>query len=76
MRFPRYYTNDEECDAAAFRDATEHLDYNSAQHHYRERGELYNFADGSTIELENKIETNQHGHKRDVRVWSFTTKEK
>jgi hypothetical protein len=71
-----YYVNGDECDAATFRNATEHLEYKHAQHHYRERGELHNFADGSTVELENKTETNQHGHKRDVRVWSFNTKEK
>lgn len=69
-----YKINGKECDAATFRDATEHLDYNAAQHHYRQRGEFYNFADGSSVELENIVETNQHGHKRDARVWSFTTK--
>ena len=74
MSFPRYYVNDAECDAATFRDATNHLEYKHAQHCYRQRGELYNFADDSTIELENKTETNQHGHKRDVRAWSFNTK--
>jgi hypothetical protein len=71
-----YKINDDECGAAAFRDTTEHLDYNSAQHHYRTNGELYNFDDGSTIELENKTETNHCGFKRDVRVWSFTNKKK
>ena len=76
MSVARYYINGDECDAATFRNATEHLEYKHAQHHYRERGELHNFANGSKIELENKTETNQHGHKRDVRAWSFTTKNK
>ena len=71
-----YYVNGDECDAATFLNATEHLEYKHAQHHYREHGELHNFADGSTVEFENVVETNHCGFKRDVRVWSFTTNKK
>ena len=72
----KYYINGDECDAAAFRDATGLLDYNAAQFHYRAHGELYNFDDGCSIELENVVETNHCGFKRDVRVWSFATNKK
>ena len=74
MSAVKYYINHLEADAAEFRAATDFLDYKSAQHCYREKGELYNFADGSTVELENKTETNEYGLRRDVRAWSFTTK--
>ena len=72
----KYETNGVEVTPAQFRDATDHLDYQTAQHCYRERGELYTFPDHSSVELVNDTETNQHGFKRDVRIWIFTSKEK
>jgi hypothetical protein len=69
----RYQINDKECDSEAFRAATGHLDYGSSEHCYYPSGEFFSFEDGSSVELIIHIDTNQHGFKREARVWSFTT---
>ena len=60
-----------------FNAAISGLDFKKARNRYFSHGdETHNFPTGETVDLINTKEKNQFGHKREVRIWSLTTKEK
>lgn len=70
----KYRINGRDVSHVEFNAAIFHLDFKEAHGQIFDDGdETHKFPTGETVDLINTKESNEFGHKREVRIWSLTT---
>jgi hypothetical protein len=71
----KFHIDGDEVSLESFNDKIQSYAFNDAKYTPRNNGgEVYSFLNGVTVDLTISTESNEHGHKRDTRTWSFTSK--